>query len=200
MIAGLTGGIGCGKSTVLEIFSGLGWGIFNADGICRSLYESHDPQIIAALSGRWGELVMDGEGGIDRAAVADIVFSAPSELAWLNSIFHPRVLEKLRETLCRGEAEFVMCDVPLLYEAGWEKDFGGVVAVWTDRESQMRRLLERGWNREEIERRLANQLSAEYKLEQADFGIINVFSKQILYKQCQEIDAKLRKNYAKKKI
>ncbi|MDD3119444.1 MAG: dephospho-CoA kinase [Victivallales bacterium] len=198
MIAGLTGGIGCGKSTVLEIFAGLGWRVFNSDGICRSLYESHDPRIISALTERWGREIIDAAGGVNRKAVADIVFADRAELTWLNSVFHPLVLAYLRRTVrdCGGRP--VLCDVPLLYEAGWARDFTAVICVWTDAATQYRRLRERGWDDREIARRRKNQLSAEQKLEQADWGIINVFSKKILLQQCQDIDIKLRKSYAEK--
>lgn len=196
MIA-LTGGAGCGKSTVLEIFRQLGWKTFDADACCRKLYDTRDERVVTPLLSRWGEAVSSPEGGIDRGAVARMVFRNPDELRWLNSIFHPLVE---REMLAAAQDGDVICDIPLLYELGWETRFDQVICVWADRETQRTRLLDRGWSGEDADARIAAQKDNDDKLEKAHIGLINVFSKKMLYEQCLLADEKLRTGHAKKKI
>lgn len=197
MIVGLTGGIGCGKSTVLSEFSALGWEIFDADSICRHFYECRDSRVVAALQERWGERVFTADGGIDRRAIADIVFAAGDELVWLNGLFHPLVRELLNKAATKAANSMVICDVPLLYEVGWEGDFDVVIAVWTSPEQQQHRLRQRGWHETEISRRLNCQLDSDKKLEKADFGIINLYDFNLLKQQCIKLDQIIRKYYGR---
>ena len=70
MIIGLTGGVGCGKSTASNIFKSLGWNVFDADGFCLELYRSRDARLIDAMRTRWGDKVITADGEVDRAVVA----------------------------------------------------------------------------------------------------------------------------------
>ncbi len=192
MIVGLTGGIGCGKSTVSEIFKTLNWTVFDADGFCREVYTDPASGIIDAFSDRWGSAVIDDNGGVNRSAVADIVFRNRAELEWLNAWFHPLVFDAMRREVDSCGNGMLLCDVPLLYETGWEADFDVIICVWADRDVQYERLALRGWSQEQIRNRIDNQLSTDEKLTRADLGIINKYSEKILYKQCLETDRKLR--------
>ncbi len=192
MIVGLTGGIGCGKSTVSEIFKALNWTVFDADGFCRGVYSDAGSGVVDAFRNHWGAAVIDDNGGVNKSVVADIVFKDRVELKWLNAWFHPLVFNAMRQEVESCEDGMLLCDVPLLYEAGWENDFDVVISVWADRDVQYKRLALRGWNPEEIECRIDNQLSSDEKLKRADLGIINKYSEKILYKQCLETDRKLR--------
>lgn len=198
MIVGLTGGIGCGKSTVLAAFAALDWAIFDADRICRELYDRNDPRIVAALRGRWGDGVFTGDGRIDRQAIADLVFADRNELTWLNGLFHPLVREALNAAAgSKKGMGYILCDVPLLYEAGWERDFDAVIAVWAAPEQQRERLRKRGWSDEEITRRMQCQDDSGKKLERADYGIINNCDINFLQQQCMKLDKIIRKHYGR---
>ena len=116
-------------------------------------------------------------------------FSDPQELAWLNNLFHPLVRQHLRETTADdGSKKFILCDVPLLFETGWQTDFAVVIAVWTSAELQRQRLRLRGLADGEINRRVAAQWSAEKKLENADYGLINLGDQNDLKLQCIELN------------
>jgi len=197
MLVGLTGGIGCGKSTALKIFSGLDWSTFDSDLICHGLYEDRQGKVFKAVSDKWGSRILDEEGLIDRRAVADIVFSDSRELAWLNSVVHPAVLEKAREMA--EERTWAMFDVPLLFEAGWEKEFDLTITVWSTPEIQRERLESRGWSESEIDRRMESQMPADEKLGKADFGIVNNGGTDQLLRQCMMINEKLKHNNLKER-
>lgn len=189
MLVGLTGGIGCGKSSAGSYFKRLGWYLIDADEICHSLYETEEIKLL--LRDRWGEAVFT-DGVPNRIKIADIVFSAKIELEWLNSLFHHRVLNYSNKVIAESENEHVMYEVPLLYEAGWEDGFDHIITVWTDKEVQKNRLLKRGMERKDIETRLKNQMSLDVKLDKSDYGIINNQGFDFLHKQCDRINNQIR--------
>ena len=198
MFVGLTGGTGCGKSTALECFSSLGWKTLDADCICYELYEDGRSGVAEALHRRWGDKVFTGNRDVDRKKVADIVFRNKRERLWLNSLLHPKVLERaVREAGKSRNRNFIFA-VPLLFEAKWEKEFDCTVSIWTDKKTQYERLAKRGWSLEEIERRCRCQITPDEKMELADFAIINNGGIDLLCKQCKTLNKYIRKNYGKK--
>jgi len=188
MIAALTGGVGCGKSTVAANFAEMGWQVLNADAVTRDFYDRNDPAVTTPMVARWGREIMGPDGRIDRRKVADRVFAAAAELAWLNQLFHPLVRQVLTAAAEKIQHRDLLCEVPLLFEAGWETDFETVIAVWTSPELQRQRLRQRGWDDVEIERRIAGQWSADRKLEAADYGLINLYDRDSLQQQCMELN------------
>jgi dephospho-CoA kinase len=191
IFVGLTGGIGCGKSSALKCFANLGWLVIDADKICHELYEEKDGTLTDALKTRWSGVIKE-DGTADKKKIAEIVFGDEKELQWLNSVLHPRVMKKSKDILAENKASFAMFDVPLLFEARWEKGFDFIVSVWTGLEEQRSRLLKRGWSEKEIELRCSSQISPDEKLEKADFGIINTGSLESLSEQCKILDKKMR--------
>lgn len=197
MFVGLTGGTGCGKTTALECFSSLKWKTLDADRICHEIYGDNQSGIPETLRKRWGKRVFSGDGSLDRKKIAEIVFNESSELLWLNDLLHPEVLRRAREEVKNSRNKYVIFAVPLLFEAGWEKEFDLVVAVWTDRDTQYGRLLQRGWSEKEIEARCRYQVSPERKMELADYALINNGSLDFLFEQCEKLNNEIRENYGK---
>jgi dephospho-CoA kinase len=129
----ITGGIGAGKSETLRAFARHGAAVVSSDEIVHRLLRE-DPEVRAALLGRWGDRILDGDGSIDRGKVAEIVFADRAELAWLETQLHPRVAAEYlawRERLRALPEPPALCvtEVPLLYEAGGEERFDAVVAI-----------------------------------------------------------------------
>jgi len=192
-IIGLTGGIGCGKSTAAKIFRSLNCEILDADSICHELYNDPDGPVTKAIAERWGTKVFRSNLA-DRKKIADLVFNDKKELLWLNSILHPLIFEKAYEISEHViDKELIIFDVPLLFEVKWEKYFSHIITIWSPKEIQLERLRQRNWSDKEIKARIASQISADEKLERADFGIINNGSLDLLIKQCKYIMIELKR-------
>jgi dephospho-CoA kinase len=187
MILGLTGGFGCGKSSVLEFFKAAGWRVSSADDICAELYEQQDTELMKQLRGRWRDRVFYSDGKVNKAEIAKIVFNDDSELQWLCSILHPLIGEKTKALIEENTNKNFIFEVPLLFEAGWDRIFDKTVAVWTDAETQKKRLLAKGFTSEDIEYRKSKQLPNDEKLKRADFGLINNGDLKFLQKQCNKL-------------
>ena len=190
-LVGLTGGIGCGKSTALKIFVSLGCKVMDADAVCHELYNEPNGPVIQAVTSRWGNKVISSEK-VDRKKIAGIVFNDRNELEWLNNLLHPLIFERTYKA-CRKTDKVLIFDVPLLFEANWEKYFFKIISIWTTPEIQIERLRAREWNDKEIKSRLESQMSMDTKLEKADFGIINTGSKEFLSEQCKQILLEIKK-------
>jgi dephospho-CoA kinase len=129
----ITGGIGAGKSEALAAFGRQGAAIVSSDEIVHRLLRE-DEGVRKALLERFGERILDDAGGLDRAAIAEIVFPDPKELQWLEQLLHPLVTREYlewREQLGRLEHPPAVCvtEVPLLYEVGGQDRFDAVVVV-----------------------------------------------------------------------
>ena len=94
-MVGITGGIGAGKSALLEELAGLGARTVDADTVVHDLY-GPGGSLAESLVQRWGPDVRAVDGSVNRPAVAERVFAAPDELAWLNSLVHPLVQARIR--------------------------------------------------------------------------------------------------------
>lgn len=170
MRIGLTGGIGCGKTAAAACFGRKGFQVICADRLAHAALL--DPALVRELQARWGDETLLENGLPDRDFIADLVFSEPSELRWLESRIHPRIRREWQEATKDGSRDWVV-DVPLLFEKGWQGDFDVTVAVVCQPQLQVQRLLARGWTREQIQARLAAQLPMEEKARRADHVLAN---------------------------
>jgi len=175
LILGVTGPIGCGKSTVLELFGKAAWRTADADTICREFYDDPAGGFAAACRERWGDAFFR-DGRFDRAAIAKIVFADPAELRRLTELIYPhleRVLDEFAHR-ARQDGANAAIEVPLLFENGMEKRFDAVLTVWAPAELRHERLRKyRNYDDAEIRRREALQMDADEKLERADYALIN---------------------------
>ena len=125
---GLTGAIGSGKSEALRALARLGAATLSTDEVAHEALG--DPDVVAKLVERWGPEA--GPGGlVDRKAVGEIVFADREELRWLESITHPKVAERVVDWqgALADDVELAVVEVPLLFEAGMEAFFDGVLAI-----------------------------------------------------------------------
>ena len=167
----VTGGIGAGKSEALKAFARHGAAVISSDEIVHELLRS-DPEVQAAVLERWGEAMLAADGGVDRDAVAQVVFTDRRELQWLESLLHPRVVAtylRWREKLAELPDPPAVCvtEVPLLYEVGGEERFDVVVVVTASPEVRISRQLRPMQDREQ------RLLSDEEKLARADYSFVN---------------------------
>ena len=176
LIVGLTGNIASGKSAVAAQLASLGALIIDADILAREAVEPGRPAL-AAIETRWGRGVLRRDGSLDRAALRRIVFADPAERAALDAIVHPAVA-RLRhaavETARRRGEPLVVCDIPLLFEAGLEGTVDRIVLVDAPAEARRERIVrDRGLSPEEADSMIAAQMPSEAKRARAHYVIDN---------------------------
>lgn len=170
---GLTGGIGTGKTTTLELFRENGAQIQSADAFVHELLEN-DRDVIAKVTDLLGSRVQDDQGKLDRQYIASKVFSDVHLRLALESIIHPIVQtamdEWLREQVGDGIA---VAEIPLLFETHNEAMFDATVVVIAEQEIQLNRLLNKGLKLEDAQRRMAAQWPLAEKARRATYIIHN---------------------------
>jgi len=140
---GLTGGIGCGKSTVVKLFAEAGWRTIQTDAIVRELL-AHNKAVHTALRRRWGSDVFLSDGSVDRKAIAHRVFADESELRWLESLLHPLVRESWEQAVRKEPEADWLVEIPLLFEKRLETHFDLTVCVISPRDVVETRMVRRG--------------------------------------------------------
>lgn len=196
LIVGLTGGYASGKSTVAKMFVELGGVLIDADRLAREVVKP-DKQAWLEIVAHFGKGILLKNREIDRKALGEIVFGSDAERERLNAIVHPRVLdEELRaiEDIENREPDaIVILSVPLLIESGHYRQCDKIVVVTVDKDTQIKRLMERdGFSREESVRRISAQMPLSEKVTYADFVIDNSGNRQETELQVKEVFKKLR--------
>ncbi|WP_194921070.1 dephospho-CoA kinase [Catenulispora rubra] len=171
---GLTGGIGSGKSEVLNRLKARGATVVDADLAARRVVEPGTDGYDAVVK-EFGSEVVGPDGALDRPKLGTIVFADPERLAALNAIVHPRVAALMAEWAdAVPEGGIVVYDIPLLVEGGADRGYAAVIVVDADEEVRYARLLaNRGMSRADAAARMAAQASREDRLAAADYVIAN---------------------------
>ncbi len=190
MILGLTGGIGCGKSTAAQACVARGFRLVDSDALIREQVLT-SPTIIAAVSARYGQGVLNAVGGIDRARLATKVFADDGERRWLEGLTHPVLFAIWRSMLATAPTARWVFEVPLLFEHGLENWFDFTVCVACSPEQQLVRLEQRGLSRELAGQRISKQLPLARKIELADMVLWNDGSAAFLQAQVDTLVASL---------
>jgi len=174
LLVGLTGGIGAGKSTVSALLAERGAVIVDADRIARELQAPGSP-VLAAMADRFGAHIIDASGALDRAAVAQIVFTDREALEDLNRIVHPAMHDEITAQIeaHRDSDRVVILDFPLLAENPRE-GLDAIVVIDVDPEIAVARLVDqRGLDEDDARARIASQASRAERLEIASHVIDN---------------------------
>ena len=176
--AGLTGGIGSGKSEVSRRLAAHGAVVIDADIAARAVVAPGTPGL-ARVAQSFGDGVLGADGALDRDRLGAIVFRDPASRETLNAIVHPLVGEWMRAAeqaavdAARGDV-IIVHDVPLLAENRRASDFDLVIVVDVPPELQLERLVsQRGMTPDQARGRLAAQASREQRLAIADLVIDN---------------------------
>ena len=192
-IIGLTGGIGTGKSTVSAYLAQKGCKIIDADLISHQMTEAGSP-CLAEIKDAFGEDVFLCDGNLDRKKVGRLVFADAEKKKTLEQIITRRVIEKTLRILqdCRARQEtLVVLDAPLLFECGMQRYTDETWLVVCRTETRLRRIAARdGLAEEDIQKRIANQMSTEQKEKLADYIIDNSRDLAWLYAQIDTLLAK----------
>ncbi|MCB9263295.1 MAG: dephospho-CoA kinase [Flavobacteriales bacterium] len=184
---GITGGIGSGKSTVCNIFSHLGIPVYNADNRAKQLMHE-DETLKKNIRLAFGWDAYNKEGELDRAYLSKLVFNNPAQLKILNQIVHPAVFNDYENWSKKQEEAghpYSIKEAALLIEAQSYKNLDKLIVVTSPIDVRLDRITKRdNLRREEVLKRIENQLSDKERLKHADFVIKNSSSfsliKQVL--------------------
>ena len=178
MFIGVTGGVGAGKSTILQILKEkYNAHIIMADDVAKELMNKGKASYRAIVK-EFGNEILREDGEIDRQKLAEIVFQDEEKLKLLNSIVHPLVrkaiVKEQKQVNKKDPNRLVVLEAALLIEAGYKELLDELWAVIVQKEIRIQRLMnDRGYTREKSESIIANQLSDEEFRANCDFVIDN---------------------------
>lgn len=187
-IIALTGGIGSGKSTVIEILKSMGYEVFSADEEYNECLK--DDAFVQKISDTFNvsPIVSSNKKYLDRAALSEIVFNDKEKKRLLDEITHPIIVKKLIEKARNAKGECVFCEVPLLFEGGFEKTFDSVIVVMREENERINAVIARdGLSKDDVIKRINNQFDYS-KLNSDDYTVLwNNGNKHILYEKVKNI-------------
>jgi len=171
---GITGCIGSGKSTVVEIFAQLGIPVYNADFRAKFLMEK-SPTVIAKIKNLFGDHAYKADGILNRKFIADKVFSDTALLTQLNEIVHPAVFTDFEEW-CNTftDKKYVVKEAALMFESISHTQLDKIIVVTAPEVLRINRTIKRDHvSSEDVIKRMKNQFTQEKKLSLADYEIKN---------------------------
>jgi dephospho-CoA kinase len=170
VVLGLSGNIGCGKSSVSNIFKEHNINVVDADIISREIL--NDKNLLDEVFNTFGESIKNKDGSLNRKALANIVFNNDNELLKLNSLTHPKIREKITEKI--KDKDFVVIDAALLIEGGYLDIIDKLLIITCKEDIQIQRIILRdNCSIDEAKSRINSQMSQEEKKKYADFLIDN---------------------------
>jgi dephospho-CoA kinase len=172
-VCGLTGGVGMGKSTAVGILRARGAQVVDTDELARQLVQPGETAL-AEIQTLFGNNLIAADGQLRRDELAKIVFADAAARKKLEKILHPKIragwlaqIEIWRKENC----QLAVVVIPLLFETQAESQFDKIICVACSAANQQQRLLQRAWTLEQIQQRIAAQISIEQKIARADFVV-----------------------------
>jgi dephospho-CoA kinase len=186
---GVTGGIGSGKSTVCDLFRGLGRFAVSADPLARELME-RDQTLRTKLSSLLGAAAYGADGKLHRGFVADRLFNDAVLRKRVDGLVHPRVFLEIRRLLEEAPGSpYAVIEAALIYESGMDRMLDAVLVVDASEATRVERVMRRdGSSKEEIALRIRAQMKPADKVRRADFVIRNDGDKNTLLEKVRFLD------------
>ncbi len=189
-VIGIVGGVGAGKTAAAGEFAALGCRLIDADKIGHELLR--EPDVLAEVRRRWGDAVLGLDGQVVRAALAEVVFHSPAELAALNAILHPRIRRAMELAITDAQADesvkAVVMDAAVLLEAGWDDLCTHRVFVSAPADDRRRRVAQsRHWSDETWAAREKSQISLDTKASVCEYTLDNRLGASFLREQVRVI-------------
>lgn len=170
---GLTGGIGCGKTTVGKLFEQAGVPVIDADDIAHRLVEPGQPALKAIVS-VFGDNILTNDGSLSRAQLRDIVFSDSEKKNQLEAILHPEVFRTIQNSVDKLETPYCIICIPLLFETGQTGYVDRILVIDCPVAEQIKRVsIRNGLEQSRIMTIIDSQVSREFRLRHADDLIDN---------------------------
>jgi dephospho-CoA kinase len=169
---GLTGGIGSGKTTVAAIFEVLKVPVYYADAASKSLYIS-DKELEQEIRKFFGDEIYAG-GEFNRRLLAETVFSRPEKLEQLNKLVHPRTIRHAESWMASQKTPYIIKEAALIFESGSASGLDLVIGVSAPEHLRIHRAMKRdGLTRDEVKKRMDQQIDEKIKMSLCDFVIVN---------------------------
>lgn len=187
---GLTGGIGSGKSTVAEMFQSLGVPVISADRLAKELV-APESRYLQEIVDVFGEKVRLPDGRLDRAQLAQIVFSRPNRRKRLEAILHPPIRARMWSQVETLTDDYCILEIPLLFETGQWQSVDRVLLVRCDEQTQIKRLTTmRKLAAADAKKIMSAQLADAERIKHADDIIDNTGSLEDLHKNVERLHAR----------
>lgn len=190
-ILGITGGIATGKSTVVNVFREYGFPIVDGDVIAREIVAPNQPGLSVIIQ-TFGREILNQDGTLDRKKLGSFIFADSNKRQKLDEILEPILRHEISQQIAtaKKQADLVIADIPLLYEAAYEGEVDQVAVVYVPEKIQIQRLMQRDQLTEvQAKQRISSQLSIEEKKTKADIIFDNQQTKQ---KTRQQVESWLK--------
>jgi len=167
--------------------------VLDADKIAKQILAPNSPAL-AEVSRSFGADVLLPNGELNRQRMREIIFSDPSARKRLEAIVHPRVAQAIHEALAASKARIIVVEVPLLFEAGWDKCFDKTIVVWVPTQVQIERLVQRDNIPPSLaEAMIKAQMPLDEKRARAHFIVDNSASLEHTRRQVESLWAALKR-------
>ena len=171
-IVGLTGGIGSGKSSVLNQFKNLGINTYSADNAAKKLINS-DKDLIKSIKNLFGDNIYENNI-LDSVKLSKIVFKDPHKLKSLNSIIHPAVAKDFESFIKTINGDYIVKEVAIIFETNTEHNYNKIILVRAPLEERIKRVILRdNLSREDVIKRVNNQIDDSTIIDNCDYIIEN---------------------------
>ncbi len=186
-IIGLTGGIGCGKTSASKIFASLGVDIIDTDLIARDLTQPNGIAI-SAIREVFGDTCITSDGALDRNQMRQLIFSDSSSRRKLEKILHPFIFSEATRRAKLTNPPYAIMVIPLLFETNdYDRIIQRSLVIDCDEKNQIRRTMKRSkLSEQEVRAIMATQISRQQRLQKADDVIVNNNHLSVLQKQVNE--------------
>lgn len=169
----ITGGIGSGKSVVSRILGIMGVPVYDCDSMAKKIMVS-DASIVKGLKRMFGESCYNSDGTLDKDFLASRIFTDDNNIERVNALVHPAVKRDFERWAAAKDCPLVAVETAVLYESGLIDSVDKVLVVWTDKETAIRRTMQRsGMSRNQVLSRMLKQVSADELLLLTDYSLYN---------------------------
>lgn len=180
-IVGVTGASGAGKTTACEILKEFGCFCLNADEISKKVLDEN-VDCKKKLTSYFGLKILDPKGEINRKELSKVAFLNDENAKVLNEITHPYIVKEILNMIDSLNYEFIVLDVPLLFESGLNNICDFVISVISEREIRLKRVMLRDKiDAKFIEQRFLRQKDTKFFKDNSDYIIFNNSTKENLY-------------------
>jgi dephospho-CoA kinase len=187
MLVGLTGGIGSGKSVVLNEFKALGVPTCSADVFARIVLQQN-PHILEAIINRFNGEYLNADQTLNRKKLREKVFDSAEDKEWLEKMLHPLIAEQIDLYVKQQSYPYCVIEIPLLIETNMDAEVDRVLSVDCPEEMQLERASQRdGCTVEEIKKIIASQITREKRRAHSDDVIDNISDIMYLRKRVREL-------------